>query len=98
MDLIQKIITYLPLLMVTVLGTPITYANQYAHGNFIAPTVITPSTLRWGTFDAFPPGAVAAIVYGDPRQPGFFMLRVKIPANYKVPPNWQTVKIFVTVL
>lgn len=83
------------LLAVAMVIVPLVHAQE---GNDTSPTVITPDTLKWGTFDAFPPGAKAAILSGDPRESGPFMLRVKIPANYKVPPNWQTVKIYVTVL
>lgn len=71
---------------------------KITRGGYVPPVVITPDTLKWGTFDAFPPGAQAAILYGDPRKSEPFMLRVKIPAHYKIPPNWQTVKIFITIL
>jgi len=62
------------------------------------PIIITPNNLEWASFDAFPPGAKAAILAGDPRKAGYFMLRIKIPANYKILPNWQTATVYVTVL
>lgn len=78
------------------LGVTITLANT--RKSVPVPIIITPDNLQWGTFDAFPPGATAAILAGNPRKEGPFMLRVKIPANYKVPPNWQTATVYVTVL
>lgn len=94
---VQKILTCIFLLIMTI-TISVAHAKQGNWGNYAPPTVIIPDTLRWGTFDAFPPGAEAAILSGDPREPGPFMLRIKIPAHYKVPPSWQTVKIYVTVL
>jgi hypothetical protein len=94
---IHKILTCISLLIMTI-AISVAHADQDDQGKPIPPTVITPDTLIWGTFDAFPPGAEAAILSGDPRESGPFILRVKIPAHYKVPPNRQTVKIYVTVL
>jgi hypothetical protein len=62
------------------------------------PVVITPESLHWQAFDGFPPGAEAAVLAGNPHQAEPFMLRVKVPPNYIVPPNWQSTRIFVTVL
>ncbi|MHB1949210.1 MAG: cupin domain-containing protein [Gammaproteobacteria bacterium] len=95
---IRKIILSLSLLAVTMIGAQFAQADQDAEGNYVAPEVITPDTLQWGSFDAFPPGAQAAILTGDPRENGYFMIRVKIPPHYKIPPNWQTVKVYATVL
>lgn len=93
---VQKILVCLSFFMI--IGNQLAYANNESQNNYVPPTVITPDALTWGTFDAFPPGAKAAILSGDPRKPGPFMLRIKIPAHYKVPPNWQTVTIYATVL
>jgi quercetin dioxygenase-like cupin family protein len=36
---------------------------------------------------AFPPGAKTAVLLGDAEKPGLFILQVKLPANYVVPPH-----------
>lgn len=36
---------------------------------------------------AFPKGAQSALLHGDPTKPGLFILRLKFPANYVVPPH-----------
>lgn len=61
------------------------------------PIFIEPDQLNWGEIPAFP-GALCAILTGNPSKEGFYLLRLKLPANYKVAPNWQTKTIFVTVI
>jgi len=39
-----------------------------------------------------------AIVQGDPGKEGLFMYRVKLPANYKIPPPFHKAGENVTVL
>lgn len=36
---------------------------------------------------AFPPGAKTAVLLGDAAKPGLFVLQVKLPPNYVVPPH-----------
>lgn len=36
---------------------------------------------------AFPPGAETAVILGDAAKPGLFILQVKLPPNYAVPPH-----------
>lgn len=36
---------------------------------------------------AFPKGAQSALLHGDPTKPGLFILRIKFPPNYLVPPH-----------
>jgi quercetin dioxygenase-like cupin family protein len=37
--------------------------------------------------NAFPPGAKTAVLLGDAAKPGLFILQVKLPPNYTVPPH-----------
>ena len=59
--------------------------------------VATPDTLKWIDPPTFP-GAKMAIVQGDPGKEGLFMYRVKVPANYKIPPHFHKAGENVTVL
>jgi len=36
-----------------------------------------------------PPGAKAAILQGNPSEKGLFTIRLRLPANYKVPAHWH---------
>lgn len=56
-----------------------------------------PDTLKWVEPPTFP-GARLAIVQGDPGKEGPFAYRVKVPANYKVPPHFHKAIENVTVL
>ena len=57
-----------------------------------------PADLKWGPApDALPSGAEMAVVSGDPGKAGMFVVELKMPADYAVPPHWhptnETVKV-----
>jgi quercetin dioxygenase-like cupin family protein len=45
-----------------------------------------------------PPGAEAAVLFGDPSKEGYFVLRLKFPAGYSVAPHTHPVDEVVTVI
>ena len=61
-------------------------------------TVTMPDTLKWVEPPTLPSGARLAIVQGNPGMDGPFTYRVKVPANYKVPPHFHKAIENVTVL
>lgn len=55
--------------------------------------------LKWGDApDAFNPGAKAVVLSGDPGKPGLFVIRLKIPAGFKVANHWHPTDEHVTLL
>ena len=55
--------------------------------------------IKWGPAPpAIPPGAPLAVVAGDPGKEGLFTMRLKMPANYKVPAHHHPTDEFVTVI
>ncbi|KLD64909.1 cupin domain-containing protein [Dyella japonica] len=48
---------------------------------------VLPEDIQWEAFPAFPPTARLAIVVGDPKQPGPYVVRVKVPAGVKLMPH-----------
>ena len=55
--------------------------------------------LKWGDApDAFRPGAKAVVLSGDPGKAGLFVIRLKIPAGFKVANHWHPTDEHVTVL
>src|SRR6266851_1343527 len=56
-------------------------AQAEEHGH----TVALPATLRWAE-PAPLPGALLAVVQGDPSKDGLFVYRLKMPAGYRIPP------------
>lgn len=47
---------------------------------------------------ALPAGAQIAVISGDPGKAGPYVLRVKLPDGYKIPPHWHPTDENVTVL
>ena len=61
--------------------------------------VAVPGSLTWGAAPAvLPAGARAAVLEGDPAQPGAFTLRLWLPDGYTIPPHVHPVAEHVTVI
>ena len=49
------------------------------------------SDLKWGPApNVFPAGAQLAVISGDPFKEGLYVVRMKMPAGYKIPASWET--------
>ena len=49
-----------------------------------------PASLKWmAAPSALPSGAQMAVVSGDPTKKGMFVVDLKMPADYAVPPHWH---------
>jgi quercetin dioxygenase-like cupin family protein len=48
-----------------------------------------PTSLQWLVPPVLPPGALIAVVSGDPTQPGEFTLLVSMPNGYRLPPHFH---------
>jgi|SRR6478735_254878 len=58
-----------------------------------------PQDIIWGPAPpSLPPGAQAAVLYGDPGKEGLFALRLKVPKGYHIPPHTHPKPEIVTVL
>jgi quercetin dioxygenase-like cupin family protein len=61
--------------------------------------IVSPQQIKWGPAPAvLPPGAEAAVLFGDPSKEGLFALRLKLPEGYSVPPHTHPVDEVVTVI
>ena len=59
----------------------------------------TPDSIKWGDPPPFiPKGAKLAVLYGDPGKDGLFVVRVKLPANYKLAAHSHPTDEIVTVM
>ncbi|MEJ6020730.1 cupin domain-containing protein [Ramlibacter sp. PS4R-6] len=55
--------------------------------------------LKWGDAPpVLPKGAKLAVLHGDPTKPGPFVMRLQVPAGYKVAPHWHSKDENVTVM
>jgi hypothetical protein len=60
--------------------------------------VMTPQQIHWEPATMLPPGAEMAVLEGVPAESGFFAMRLRLPANYQIPPHWHNTNERVTVL
>jgi quercetin dioxygenase-like cupin family protein len=58
--------------------------HQFDEDNFHA---IRPEDIEWKPFAAFPPAARLAVLVGDPREPGTYVIRVKVPMGTRLMPH-----------
>ncbi len=60
---------------------------------------VQPDALKWGAAPAsLPPGAQIAVLTGDPGKDGPYVVRVGLPAGYKIAPHTHPTAENVTVL
>jgi quercetin dioxygenase-like cupin family protein len=61
---------------------------------------MAPNDLQWGEAPpVFKKGAKMAVLYGDPSKVGeLFIVRLKMPAGYKIMPHWHPTDENVTVI
>ena len=62
-------------------------------------TATAPDGIKWGDAPpVFNKGAKFAVMYGDPSKPGLFIVRLKVPANYKIMPHSHPTDENVTIV
>ena len=62
-------------------------------------TVVAGDAVKWGPAPpSLPPGAQASPLLGSPAKEGPFVLRLKFPAGFVIPPHRHTKDEFVTVI
>jgi hypothetical protein len=62
-------------------------------------TFINTSDLKWSDAPpALPKGAKLAVLSGDPGKEGPFVMRLKVPAGYKIAPHWHSQTENLTVI
>jgi quercetin dioxygenase-like cupin family protein len=80
-------------LLVFALGSSMIHANEQHH------TVVPGDTVKWGPAPpSLPTGAQAAMLFGNPAEEGPFVLRLKFPAGFIVPPHRHSKDELVTVI
>jgi len=64
-----------------------------------AHVMVTPDKVQWGPAPtSLPPGAQAAVLDGDPTKPGLFVVRLKFPDGFRVPPHWHPTDEHVVII
>lgn len=61
--------------------------------------LISPSDPKWNPApSSLPLGAELTVLEGDPEQPGPFLIRLKLPADYQIPAHWNFSDEHITVI
>jgi hypothetical protein len=64
-----------------------------------SPVLVSPTDIEWKDAPpSLPHGAKAALIFGDPSKEGPFVIRLKMPADYKIAPHLHPDTETVTVI
>lgn len=74
------------------LASPLAWAQTGQH------LMVDPAKLNWTAVPSLPPGAQIAVIEGPMSEAVPFTVRLKFPANYRIPPHWHPGVERVTVL
>ena len=78
------------------IGSQISPAEDQPHQHHV---LVTPGDLTWQDGPpSLPAGAQFAPIEGDPKREGLFTMRLKLPANYRIPAHWHPADEHVTVI
>lgn len=83
------------------LSVGVVAANLGMSGCMAAPMphiMVMPSELQWAEVPSLPPGAKIAVIEGPMSEAVPFTVRIKLPANYKIPAHWHPGIEHVTVI
>lgn len=73
-------------------AAPLNWAQSSLH------MVVEPDTLNWAAVPSLPKGAQIAVIEGPMNEAVPFTVRLKFPANYRIPAHWHPAVERVTVL
>lgn len=62
-------------------------------------TALSPNEMiKWGNPKTLPIGAHDYVLHGNPETKSIYTVRLKFPANYKIPPYFQSASTYTTVI
>ena len=85
-------------LIAALLGGFSTFQIHEAPAQSSAHTMVVPSELKWAPVPSLPPGAQIAVIQGPMNEAVPFTVRLKFPADYKIPAHWHPAIEHVTVI
>jgi len=73
--------------------------DEKGHGSDKDHVMVRPDDVKWGPAPpGLPSGALVAVLAGNPGKAEPFVIRIKVPDGYKVPPHWHPTDENVTVI
>ena len=87
-----------PVFLAFVVGSMVGGQDKAGHADMKHVTV-RPDAVKWGPAPSLPPGAQMAVLVGDPTKAGVpYVVRVKLPDGFRVPPHWHPADENATIL
>ncbi|MES2046769.1 MAG: cupin domain-containing protein [Pseudomonadota bacterium] len=74
------------------LTAPLAWAQSASH------VMVTPDEFKWSAVASLPPGAQIFVIEGPLNEAVAFTMRLKLPANYRIPAHWHPAIEHVTVI
>jgi len=90
--MIQLVTVTMMLIALVTLAPTAGFAQGHDH------TMVTPEDLKWSDVPSLPPGAKVAVIEGPMNEAKPFMIRLRLPANYKIPAHFHSGIEHVTVM
>ena len=72
-----------------------TAARAQAHGDHL---MVAPADLKWAEVPSLPPGAKIAVIEGPMNEAKPFTMRLRLPADYRIPAHFHSAIEHVTVI
>jgi quercetin dioxygenase-like cupin family protein len=96
----RRTLVWCAVVLVAAAGAALAQVAQTPPANGTSQHVmVTANDLKWGDPPpVFEKGASFTVVSGDPGKSGIFVVRLKMPAGYKINPHWHPTDEHVTVL
>ena len=99
MKLSSRSFVVMPLFALSLGGAAIIGAVTQPQASEQHHTVVSGDALKWGPAPpSLPPGAQAAVLLGSPAKEGPFVLRLKFPSGFTVPPHRHSKDELLTVI
>ena len=96
MKRVSRILLLLPLGMMSML---VAGGSACAQGTNDNENFVNSKDIKWGDAPpSMPKGAKIAVLQGDPGKPGPFVIRLMVPAGYKIAPHWHSQDESLTVI
>jgi quercetin dioxygenase-like cupin family protein len=70
-------------------------ARAQAHADHL---MVVPAELKWSDVGSMPPGAKLAVIEGPLNEAKPFTMRIRLPANYRIPAHFHSAIEHVTVI
>ena len=84
------------LFVLGVIIAPATWTDSHAQA--MGHLMMTPADLQWADVPSLPPGSKVAVIEGPLNEAVPFTIRLKFPADYKIPAHWHPAIEHVTVM